>query len=295
MSPDAPPPAPGISEHKHMSVRKHLLLDSSILIGFAAVYIFTLLNYQWLAPHPLPKVDLRSPKDTVVKVHIDGLRNKENMLDVTLVLKPDEAIVNKKTGRLNVDTAVRFPMQDDMGELSYDLDKAPEPKDTTIEARGEPRNWPLDTYTTDPIRAEWLVGAGEDRHYEAAKIEVDGSADGFDIDVARVEDSPNDVVITLKRTRAQRIFDIGICLVLITLPAVALFVAIQMVTRRRPFLPPFGTWYAAMLFAVVPLRNFLPGSPPTGAWIDQGLVIWVLLGLAAAMVIYIVAWYRDRA
>ncbi|MBX9638994.1 MAG: DUF4436 domain-containing protein [Mycobacteriaceae bacterium] len=159
---------------------------------------------------------------------------------------------------------MRFPVQDDMGELTYDLDKAPEPKDTAIEARGEPRNWPLDTYTIDPIRAEWLVGAGEDRHYEAAKIEVDGSADGFDIDVARVADSPNDVAITLKRTRAQRIFDVGMCLVLITLPAVALFVAIQMVTRRRPFLPPFGTWYAAMLFAVVPLRNFLPGLPANG-------------------------------
>ncbi|MBX9638995.1 MAG: hypothetical protein K2X97_04490 [Mycobacteriaceae bacterium] len=99
MSPDAPTPEPGVPGHKHMSVRKHLVLDSSILTGFVAVYIVTLLNYQWLAPHPLPKVDLRSPKDTVVKAHIDGLRNKENMLDVTLVLKPDEAIVNKKTGR----------------------------------------------------------------------------------------------------------------------------------------------------------------------------------------------------
>ena len=29
--------------------------------------------------------------------------------------------------------------------------------------------------------------------------------------------------------------------------------------------------------------------------IDQTIVIWVLLGLAVAMVIYIVAWYRDRA
>jgi uncharacterized protein DUF4436 len=76
---------------------------------------------------------------------------------------------------------------------------------------------------------------------------------------------------------------------------VALFAAIQMVTRRRPFFPPFGTCYAAMLFAVVPLRNFLPGSPPTGAWIDQTIVIWVLLGPAVAMMIYIVAWYRDRA
>jgi hypothetical protein len=73
----------------------------------------------------------------------------------------------------------------------------------------------------------------------------------------------------------------------------ALFVAIQMLTGRRAFLPPFSTWYAAMLFAVVPLRNILPGSPPAGAWIDQAVVIWVLIALAGALVLYIAAWYRH--
>jgi hypothetical protein len=72
-----------------------------------------------------------------------------------------------------------------------------------------------------------------------------------------------------------------------------LFVAIQMLTKRRPFLPPFSTWYAAMLFAVVPLRNILPGTPPPGAWIDQAVVIWVLIGLATALILYIIAWYRT--
>jgi len=34
------------------------------------------------------------------------------------------------------------------------------------------------------------------------------------------------------------------------------------------------TWYAAMLFAVVPLRNALPGSPAFGSWIDLTIVLW---------------------
>ena len=34
-----------------------------------------------------------------------------------------------------------------------------------------------------------------------------------------------------------------------------------------------------MLFAVIPIRNFLPGAPPPGAWIDQALVLWVLIAL----------------
>jgi hypothetical protein len=56
---------------------------------------------------------------------------------------------------------------------------------------------------------------------------------------------------------------------------------------------PFGTWLAAMLFAVIPIRNFLPGAPPPGAWIDQALVIWVLIALIAAMTAYTISWYRQ--
>ena len=55
---------------------------------------------------------------------------------------------------------------------------------------------------------------------------------------------------------------------------------------------PFLTWYAAMLFAVVPLRNILPGAPPPGAWIDILLVMWVIIGLVASMLVYVVVWNK---
>ena len=282
-----------------MSVRKHLVLDTCIIVGVAVAWVLSVLSYQWLAPRPLPKVDLGTTNDPVVVLHIEKVDTREQRLEVKVLLRPDESILQPKLNRLTADTAVRFLSQNDSAELQYQHGKAPEWDEATIDVHGEAIRWPIDQYTTDPIQAEWLVGAGDTSHYERVRVEVEGVVDGFDIIPTRIGDGgssrPDDVIITLKRSRAQLLFDIGICLVLITLPAVALFVAIQMVTRRRPFLPPFGTWYAAMLFAVVPLRNFLPGSPPTGAWIDQTIVIWVLLGLAVAMVIYIVAWYRDRA
>jgi hypothetical protein len=80
--------------------------------------------------------------------------------------------------------------------------------------------------------------------------------------------------------------------VLLSLPMMALYVAIQMLLGRKKFMPPFATWYAAMLFAIVPLRNILPGAPPPGAWIDQALVLWVLIALIVAMVLYVIAWHR---
>ena len=105
-----------------------------------------------------------------------------------------------------------------------------------------------------------------------ARVDVTGSLDGWAVTVDRVKDpaalptsrgSDNgNVVITFRRAKGPLIFDLGICLVLIALPTLALLVAIPMALGRRKFLPPFATWYAANLFAIVPLRNILPGSPP---------------------------------
>ncbi|WP_122494930.1 DUF4436 domain-containing protein [Mycobacterium attenuatum] len=285
----------------HMSRRKHLVLDVSIIVGVAVVYVLSLVGYHWLAstPGPLPKPDVGTTEDTVVLVRFEQLHTVANRLDVKVLVMPDDSMIDKRLDVLTTDTSVRLYPTNDLGDLQYPVGKSPAQVATTIEAHGDPGNWPFDTYTTDTIQADVLVGAGDTRQYKPARVEVTGSLEGWDISAQRVGDSsqtsdrPDNVIITLKRARGPLVFDLGICLVLVTLPTLALFVAIQMVTGRRKFLPPFSTWYAAMLFAVVPLRNILPGSPPAGSWIDQAVVIWVLIALATAMVVYVVAWYRE--
>jgi hypothetical protein len=155
-----------------------------------------------------------------------------------------------------------------------------------------------------------LVGSGDARQYIPARVEVTGALDGWDVAVRRVGEAsqeserPDNVIITLHRAKGTLIFDAGICLVLFALPALALTIATLMLTGKRKFLPPLVTWFTAVLFAVIPIRNFLPGSPPAGpwidpgsppagAWIDQALVLWVLIALVVAMIIYFVTWYRQ--
>ena len=107
-------------------------------------------------------------------------------------------------------------------------------------------------------------------------------------------DVKDDVIITSHRAKGQQFFDVGICLVLISLPILALWVAIPVAMGRTSFLPPLTTWYGAMLFAIVPLRNILPGSPPYGSWVDQAIVLWVLIGLVVALTLFLVGWWRQR-
>ena len=281
--------------------RRHLLLDVSIIGGVVVVYVLSLLGYHWLAtaPGPLPEPVLNTADGTVVLVRFEQLHTEANRLDVKVLVMPDDSMINKRFNVLNTDTSVRFFPQNDLGDLQYPVGKSPAQVATTIEAHGDAGDWPFDAYKTDTIQADVLVGSGEDRRYKPARVEVTGSLQGWDIRATRVArnkgdlNRPDSVIITLHRAKGPLVFDLGICLVLITLPTLALFVAIQMLTRRRKFLPPFSTWYAAMLFAVVPLRNILPGSPPAGSWVDQSVVIWVLIALATALVLYIVAWYRS--
>jgi Domain of unknown function (DUF4436) len=283
--------------------RRHLLLDVSVIVGVAVVYALSLFGYHWLAstPGPLPEPEVSTADGTVVLVRIEQLHPVEHRLDVKVLVMPDDSMTDKRLNVLTADTSVRFFPRNDLGDLQYPIGKSPAQVATNIEAHGDPGDWPFDSYRTGTIQADVLVGTGENRQYRPARVEVTGLLEGWDVTATRVGRDTNDtgrpdnVVLTLRRAKGPLVFDLGICLVLITLPTLALFVAIQMLTGRRQFLPPFSTWYAAMLFAVVPLRNILPGNPPPGAWVDQAVVIWVLIALATALVLYITAWYRHSS
>jgi hypothetical protein len=238
--------------------------------------------------------------DSVVQVHLEKLDTVANRLTVNVLVYPKDSLYDKNFGVLTTDAAVRLYPENDLGDLQYPVGKAPAQVSTAIVAHGDPGNWPFDSYSTDEISADVFTGSGQNREKVPARVEVTGKLDGWDASVTRVHDpaDPPDVQdnvrLTLSRSKGPLIFDFGIVLVLIALPVLALWVAIPMALGRTSFLPPFITWYAAMLFAIVPLRNILPGSPPFGSWIDQAVVLWVLIGLVSAMTLFLIAWWRNR-
>lgn len=104
-----------------------------------------------------------------------------------------------------------------------------------------------------------------------ARVEVSGSLYGWDVRSDRTGGpathsggADDNATVTFSRSRGPLALIFGICLVLLMLPALALYAAIEMLLGKKKFQPPFSTWFAAMLFAVVPIRNVLPGDPPPG-------------------------------
>jgi hypothetical protein len=300
-------PAPPAPAYRKPTSKPRIAIGISILLAVIATYALSLFGVHLLekSEGPLPPLDLSQGGGdaTIVQLRVEELKPVANRLSVNVLVYPGISAYDNRFDVLGTDVAVRLYPTSELGDLHYPKGKAPAQVITTVEAHGDPGNWPFDSYTTEPISADAFVGSGDNLKKVPARVEVTGELDGWDISVNRVHDpaalptsrgSDNgNVVITLRRAKGPLIFDLGICLVLISLPTLALLVAIPMALGRRKFLPPFATWYAANLFAIVPLRNILPGAPPAGSWIDQAIVQWVLIALVTAMSLYILAWVRQ--
>jgi hypothetical protein len=303
MSVEAPPTTPP-SPPKDERPRPRVAIGVLVLLAVIAAYALSLFGVHVLqkSEGPLPPLDLShaGPDETVVQIRLEELKSTTNRLTVNVLIYPGESLYDKRFDELNTDIAVRLYPPNDLGDLKYPAGKAPAQVSTTIEAHGDPGAWPFDSYRSEQLSADVFVGAGAERKRIPAVVQVTGSMDGWDASATRSTDTSetgrhnnSNVIVTLHRAKGPLIFDLGIILVLISLPTLALLVAIPMALGRRKFVPPFATWYAANLFAIVPLRNILPGAPPPGSMIDQALVQWVLLALATAMALYILAWVRQ--
>jgi uncharacterized protein DUF4436 len=284
--------------------RPRIVIGVAIMMVVVGAYGLSLFGVHLLqkSEGPLPPLDLSQagPDETVVQIRLEELKPTTNRLTVNVLIYPGESLEDKRFDELNTDIAVRLYPPNDLGDLKYPAGKAPAQVSTTIQANGDPGNWPFDSYRSEAISADVFVGNGADRKRLPAQVQVTGAMDGWDATTQRNSDASetghhntSNVIVTLRRAKGPLIFDLGIILVLISLPTLALIVAIPMAMGRRKFVPPFATWYAANLFAIVPLRNILPGAPPPGSMIDQALVQWVLLALATAMALYIYAYIRQ--
>ena len=299
MQPESTPAAYDKPEKTRSSRSLNATVLTTVFVVLA-VYIGAIIGYRLLEQPPQPFEFAQSSitEETAVIIRPRAVETVENRLSVDVLVHPGaDMLKDGPDGAAN--PVVRLSSFTRSGELIYVHDDLKSNASTTeFVAVGDPDNWPLDSYISNIIGVEVFFGADENRRSVPAAIVVAGTVNGWNIDSAvEVLEAPwgpiQSVRFDMERTRGAHAIDFGILLVLLVLPGTALFVAIEMLLNRRKFQPPFITWFAAMLFAVVPLRNILPGAPPTGAWIDLAVILWVLVALSGAMVVFVMAWWRQ--
>ncbi len=155
------------------------------------------------------------------------------------------------------------------------------------------RDWPLDRY-----RSSLVVFAEQGSVALPIAVSFSGVVQGWHVSAQNADPAPPAAPLGLvyqvemRRSVGVLLFGIAIVLVLVALPFLALWVVINVYRGRRKFEPAFLSWIAALLFATIPIRNFLPGSPPAGSWVDVTVVIWVIIALILALFVGVGSWWR---
>ena len=223
---------------------------------------------------------------------VEDMQSNYSAVVANLAVAPGSALLDPLTHRLKEDLVLRVRSAATPSRREYTKGMLPGVYPVPLTVAGHVERWPFDNYVSGPIEVQLFRGGDTQKPPELVPVAVIDHLSGFKVSASK--DNGHEVYrLSVRRSLSTALFAIVIGGVLIAIAALALFVAIQTMRNRRQFQPPMTTWYAALLFAVVPLRNALPGAPPFGAWVDITVVLWVIVALVIAMLLYIACWWRH--
>lgn len=259
-----------------------------------AAYIATIVLYGSTGlGRPSEIAQGRSAVDgTMVTLDIQELHSMKGVLLADLTVAPGHELLDPVTHGLMEDLTVAVTSSVTPTKRTWLKGTVPGVFPVPLTIAGDPSDWPFDRYQTGPITVELFRGG---KAPERAPVTIVDRTAGWKVNVlgAGNASTPTPYRVQLHRSPSTAAFAAIIVGVLITLAGLGLFVAVQTVRGRREYLPPLTTWYAALLFAVMPLRNALPDSPPIGFWIDVTVVLWVIVVLVISMALYVFCWWRN--
>jgi hypothetical protein len=259
-----------------------------------AMLTSVILYVNGAASERIPAHGTPTASGTTVTFDVVAVQNSYTELVGDLIVKPGPALLDPATDGLKQDLTVAVTSATTPTRRTWSKGMLPGVFPVPITLARDVERWPFDSYYTGPITVELFPGAG--RPPERANVTFVDRLAGWQSNVTRVNaNALAPYEVDLQRSASTMMFAIVILCIFVTIAAIGLFVAIQTLRDVRRFQSPMTTWYAAMLFAVVPLRNALPGSPAFGSWIDLTIVLWVLVALVVSMLLYIAAWWRATS
>lgn len=272
-----------------------------IRLGIAALVGLTIcamvtsvaLYINGAAPHRIPDTGPPALSGTTVTLDIQSIRNSYSELVADVRISTGSPLLDPSANALTQELSVVVTSTTNPVKRTWSKGMLPGVFPVPLTLARDIQHWPFDRYYTGPITVELFVGTSPVP--QRVNITFVDRLPGWRARVSRENGASvaTPYEIELERSASTKVFVLVIICILVSIAGVALFVAVQTLRDRRKFQSPMTTWYAAMLFAVVPLRNALPGSPEFGSWIDLTIVLWVLVALVVAMLLYIVAWWRH--
>lgn len=280
----------------------------AIVALLAVVYVLA----AWAFGNSLGKQEITKADPPVgglsITVVETSMKPDEPYASALLVVDPSRDLVDVQ-GLLKESVQVALEPSLNAESLTYAAGTIPSARAVSLPLRGRVQNYPFDTYKGEYTVQAYTVSSPTTSGQSAA-----GPSGGTAAASARGRRLPVSVTTSFRDpgwqlstdvsksqiyqvTLAQQISRAGstiaISLLLLTLMMslafLASWVAQAVVGGVIEAQVSVAAWMAGLLFALIPLRTFLPGAPPVGSWIDILVFFWVEVGVMVAMVVAVVA------
>ena len=289
---DEPPPAKPPGRRWWPRIKLGVI---ALLVVACAMITTVVLYVDGAASQRIPAHGAPTSDGTTVTLDLVSIKSDYSELVGDIVIRPGPGLVDPATDALKQDLTVAVTSVTTPVRRTYSKGMLPGVFPVPLTLARDVERWPFDSYYTGPITVTLFTGPAQTP--ERVNVTFVDRLAGWKVHVAHVNNANTlaPYEIQLQRSASTMVFAITILCIFVAIAAVGLFVAIQTTRDPTRFQSPMTTWYAAMLFAVVPLRNALPGSPAFGSWIDLTIVLWVLVALVVSMLLYIAAWWRATS
>ncbi|MUL62922.1 DUF4436 domain-containing protein [Mycobacterium sp. CBMA 234] len=270
-----------------------------IIAGLAivvAVYVTTIALYASTGLGRPSRVSAPKPTadGTTVTIDLNEVHAVKGDMVANVSVVPGSELLDPMTHALTDDLSVAVQSAVTPTRRTWSKGMVPDVFPVALILSGDQGNYPFDHYQSGPITVELFRG-GSHVPIRVAPAFYDRVA-GWMFHIPTDRNSAHGIYrVNTRRSPSTAAFAAVIVGALVTIAVLGAVVAIQTARNRRRFQPPMTTWFAALLFAVVPLRNALPDAPPIGTWIDVSIVLWVIVTLVASMSLYITLWWRHLA
>jgi hypothetical protein len=260
---------------------------------FLAAYLTTIALYSRSGCGcPVQLTNAATAADgTTVTIDFLELQSMKGALHANVTITPGPGLLDPVTRGLNSHLAVVVHSAVTPSKRTWTKEMLPGDYPVPLTIGGDPSEWPFDAYHSGPITVDLIYGS--DPIPEQVPVKFVDRVPGWKLSIVGNGTPQSPYRVQTTRSPSIAAFAAVIVVVMLALAGVGAFVAIQTARDRRKFQPPMTTWYAAMLFAVIPLRNALPDAPPVGSWIDVTVTLWVIVTLVMSMLLYVYCWWRH--
>lgn len=264
-----------------------------VILGIVVVYASVITLYALSGQVRVTQDGSPTADDTVVEIETRAVHALDRELELSVTVRPSGPLAQESPLAFDEDVVLLMLPVRGAGQVTIPKDQIVAPTVANVVLDGSIDVWPFDRYEADDVLI--LPGHVVDDEFEAVQTyyTVDGEVPGWAVSVQVVQkgELPS-IQFTAHRSVATIVFAIVLLALMIVTPVLVLMVAISAYRGRRKVEATLMSWMGAMLFATIPLRNFFPGAPPIGSWVDYLVVLWVIVGLVTGLAIFAAAWMR---